>query len=56
MNLSEFLQMSGYGAYVWSCYGLTLAVLIGIEWAGRRRLKEELIRATRRAQMAEGKS
>ena len=28
-----FLHMSGYGAYVWSCYGLTLAVLVWNVWA-----------------------
>lgn len=55
MSLSEFLQMSGYGPYVWSCYGLTLAVLVGLDWAGRRRLQQELQRATRRAALGQGK-
>ena len=54
MNLDEFLAMSGYGAYVWSCYGLTLVVLIGNAWAARRRLSAALLRARRQVQsMAE---
>lgn len=28
MSFGEFLAMGGYAAYVWSAYGLTLAVLI----------------------------
>ena len=36
-KLGEFLSMGGYGAYVWSCYGLTLAVLIILEWRARLR-------------------
>lgn len=27
--MKEFLFMGGYAAYVWSCFGLTFAVLIG---------------------------
>lgn len=33
----ELLSMGGYGAYVWSCYGLTFAVLIILEWRARLR-------------------
>ncbi len=28
MNWKEFIDMGGYGAYVWSAYGLTTLVLI----------------------------
>jgi heme exporter protein D len=52
MTLQSFLSMSGYGAYVWSCYGLTLVVLIGNAWAARRRLAAAVERAQRRAQVA----
>jgi heme exporter protein D len=52
MNLSEFLHMGGYAPYVWSCYGLTAIVLIGMEWAGRRQLQVAQEQARRRAQMA----
>lgn len=27
MSFEEFISMSGYGKYVWSAYGFTLAVL-----------------------------
>lgn len=27
MSLNEFLAMGGYGAYVWSAYGVAIAVL-----------------------------
>ena len=29
--------MGGYGAYVWTCFGLTLAVLVINEWRARAR-------------------
>lgn len=50
MNFDTFLGMSGYGAYVWSCYGLTLLVLIGNAWAARRRLAAAVLHARRRVQ------
>jgi len=56
MNLSDFFQMSGYAPYVWSCYGLTLVVLVGMDWTARRRLREELLRAKRRAAVGQGES
>ena len=52
MTLQKFLEMSGYGAYVWSCYGLTFAVLIWQGIAARRGLANELVRAQRRVQAA----
>jgi heme exporter protein D len=40
----EFLAMGGYGAYVWSAFGLTLVVLAGLfvqsVFLGRRREAE----------------
>lgn len=36
MNLSEFLAMGGYAAYVWPSFGLTLIVLIHNVRAARR--------------------
>jgi heme exporter protein CcmD len=43
--MSEFLQMGGDGAYVWSAYGITLAVLVGNVWWARRRHLKALERA-----------
>jgi len=28
MNLTEFLDMGGYGFYVWTSYGISLLVLV----------------------------
>jgi heme exporter protein CcmD len=52
MSLREFIDMSGYGAYVWSCYGLTFAVLIWLGVSGRRARAAELVRTRRRTQAA----
>jgi heme exporter protein CcmD len=35
--MSEILNMGSYGAYVWSCFGLTLIVLVICIVQGRRR-------------------
>ena len=35
----EALQMGNYGVYVWSCFGLTLAVVIFSDWRARLRHK-----------------
>jgi heme exporter protein CcmD len=51
MDLHNFLSMSGYGAYVWSCYGLTLAVLVWNAWSARRALREQIVQATRRTEI-----
>ncbi|MDJ0794306.1 MAG: heme exporter protein CcmD [Woeseiaceae bacterium] len=29
------LAMGGYGAYVWSCFGLTLVIVVFSEWRAR---------------------
>lgn len=33
--------MGGYGVYVWTCFGLTLAIVIINEWLARRRQRTE---------------
>jgi len=53
MNLTTFFAMGGYGAYIWSCYGLTAAVLIFMAWRARSELKAEITRAQRRSVIAE---
>lgn len=52
MNLKDMLDMGDYGVYVWSCYGLVLAVLVLNVWLGRRSLHEQLLHARRRLKMA----
>jgi heme exporter protein CcmD len=51
MDLQDFLWMDGYAAYVWSCYGLTVLVLILNVWAGRRQLREQIVHAERRTRI-----
>jgi len=48
--MAEFLRMGGYAGYVWSCYGLTVLVLLGNLWFARRELTSQVLRATRRNQ------
>lgn len=46
--------MGGYGPYVWSCFGLTFAVLIYNVWAARREWAEQLTSAKRRIEIGAG--
>jgi heme exporter protein CcmD len=52
--LRDFLNMGGYGPYIWSCYLLTLVVLAGVGVRSSRQLREEIGSARRRAQVAAG--
>lgn len=52
MNLKDALEMGEYGVYVWSCYGLTLAILVLNVWLARRDLAEQIRHARRRLQIA----
>jgi heme exporter protein CcmD len=49
----EFLQMGGDGAYVWSAYGITLAVLIINVWLVGAKRRSALRRALELATQAE---
>ena len=35
----ESLAMGGYGVYVWTCFGLTLVVVVLSDWRARYRHK-----------------
>jgi heme exporter protein CcmD len=54
MGLQDFLHMSGYGAYVWSCFGLTFAVLIYNVWAARHEWSEQVLKARQRLESPTG--
>jgi heme exporter protein D len=41
-SFGAFLAMGGHGPYVWSCYGLTLAVLLFNGLAPGRRMRRFL--------------
>ena len=50
-SFSEFLAMGKHGVYVWSCYGITLAVLalnVALPVLARRRYLQEEARRLRR--------
>lgn len=50
-NLANAFAMGGHGVYVWSCYAITLAVLVlnvVQPWLARRRLVNEAARRRRR--------
>ena len=51
--MSEFFLMNGHGAYVWSAYGITLAVLILNVWLARTKQRSALQRARALAAQAE---
>lgn len=43
--MTEFLSMGGHAGYVWSAYGITLAVLALNVWLARRRRRLAMIQA-----------
>jgi len=47
-SLAEFLTMGGYGAYVWSAYGICAAILIGNLWQARHQARLTVHRIKRR--------
>ena len=49
----ESLAMGGYGAYVWSCFGLTAAVLIIATVQGYRRQQKTVRELRARARATE---
>ncbi len=48
MDLQSKLAMGGYGAFVWSAYGLALLVLVWNYWSARRSEAEAQLSAQRR--------
>jgi heme exporter protein CcmD len=40
--MKEFLAMGGYAAYVWSAYGITVAVIALNAWLAQRRYRQAL--------------
>jgi heme exporter protein CcmD len=51
--MSEFLDMKGYGAYIWSAYALALGALWLNVWIARRQHRAALIEVRRRLTMQE---
>lgn len=51
--MTDFIYMNGHGAYVWSAYGITLAVLIINVWLARAKRRSALARAQELATQVE---
>jgi heme exporter protein CcmD len=51
--MKEFLDMHGYGAYVWSSYGLAMAGLVLNVWLAQRKHKAAREQARRKLAMKE---
>jgi heme exporter protein CcmD len=51
--MSEFLDMKGYGAYVWPAYAVALGALWLNVWIARRQLRAARAEARRRLAMQE---
>ncbi len=51
--MSEFLDMSGYGAYVWSAYAIAIGGLVLNVWMARRQQRRAVQEARRRLAMQE---
>ncbi len=52
--MQEFIEMGGYGAYVWSAFGLTFVVLAWNVHAARRHFNRARLQAKRRIQSQAG--
>lgn len=51
--MAEYFHMSGYAFYVWTSYGLGVAVLLITAYRARRNLQRERVAARRRLAMRE---
>lgn len=56
MSAGGFWAMGHYGAYVWPCYGLALAVLGWNVWSARRHHERARVRAQRALAMLDTSS
>ena len=50
--MGEFIEMGGYGSYVWSAFGLSFTVLLATVWLTKRGLRQTRERLARRLQSA----
>jgi len=53
MSFGEFLDMNGYGPYVWSAYAIAIGGLVLNIWLARRQLRLAREEARRRLAMQE---
>ena len=53
--MKEFFEMSGYGGFVWSAYGIAIGSLLLNAWLARRQLRLARDEARRRVAMQESR-
>lgn len=41
-SIAEFFAMGKHGVYVWSCWGITVLVVLGLIWFSRQQRKQLL--------------
>ena len=51
-SISEFIFMNGHGFYVWSAYGIALALLVGEVFSHKARRGRIVRQAAREAQLS----
>lgn len=51
--MSEFLDMKGYGAFIWSAYAIAVGALLINVWVARRQLRAAREQARRRLAVQE---
>jgi heme exporter protein D len=44
-SFSEFIDMGGYGLYVWGSYGVTLVLMLAEPWLAKQRQRRALVTA-----------
>jgi len=51
-SLENFLEMGGYGFFVWSSYGMCVAIVVAELVMGRARRRRALAEVARESQLA----
>jgi heme exporter protein D len=55
-SFADFIAMGKHGVYVWSSYGLTFAIIVGLLWQARQQrqrfFQEQMQQMKREAQNA----
>lgn len=41
-SIAEFIAMGKHGVYVWSCWGITVFMVLGLMWFSRQQRKQLL--------------
>ena len=53
MTLQEFIDMGGYGGYIWGSYGIALVVFVALFLSARAQRKSLIAKLRRRYKLKE---